>query len=96
MTGPDVPAWRKLTDEELRALTPFSVNCEGLSDDAVRRVEVEYRKMIGRAVSRFLHHLDRVPDQREGELLARAVVQYLNAVVVPILGGHGGAHATLQ
>ena len=88
------PAWRRLTEAELNEIAPFSLNVEGLAHDAVERVRREFLKMMGSAVSRFLHHLGRPPTQEEGKMLARAVVEYLNACTIPLMAERG--RATLQ
>ncbi len=94
--GNDDKAWRAMSDDEVRALAPFTLHVEGLTDEAVEQVRREYIEMLVRSVRQFVHHLDRVPSQQEAEMLAKAVVQYLNSVMIALLGGTGGAHATIQ
>ena len=96
MSEPGEGAWLELTDAQLRVLVPFTIRAEGLAPAAVREVRQTFRTMALRGLAAFTREMERVPDEREAELLARAVVAHLNSVTIPLIGGAGDAHATLQ
>jgi hypothetical protein len=89
-------AWRELSERELKALVPFTIHCRDLDAAAVRQVRRTWKEMVVRSFLAFIRELERVPDEREAELLARAVIAHINAVTSPAWGGAGGAHATIQ
>jgi hypothetical protein len=90
----ETPAWRRLTEAELRDLAPYALHVEGLPDDAVRQIELDYLRTFGRSVNRVLHHFGRMPTQQEAEVLAKIALDYINRVSIPLLRGRG--HASLH
>lgn len=84
------PDWVPATEDEVAELAPYTLQCQGLSDEQVATVKAKHLSILKRALFFAARELGRVPEQAEVEMIARAVVSKLNADVIPLLREQAG------
>lgn len=77
--------WREISDDEREALRPFTLQCEGLDDEAVERVRAQFRRSLRDFGKNLAAELGRVPSEHELKMLAAAIVKWINCEFVPEL-----------
>lgn len=88
----ETPAWRELSDTELKELAPVTLRAAGLDDDAIADLRQEALEMVRRSYGAAANSLGRVLTEGEFHVLVSAVVSHLNQHRMPELRAMGVLH----
>lgn len=77
--------WRAMSDEEVEAMRPYTLDCSALSKTARDKVRDDFRSDFTWALTLIARHFGRPPTQDEADKLHIALVKDFNEERIPLI-----------